>query len=226
MLEIHESLVWKKFKKIVLGLIITFALLLSLQIIFFVIIYSKPQTPTPADVIIAFRGRDERIKSAYDLVRHGYASALIISPGDYKDIKAYNNRYLPSLPVENLYESKARTTFENALFSRAIIEANNLQRIILVTSWDHMPRSYLLLRIMLVGSSSVIQTQSVPTGRINGENWYGHTIGWKMVHNEIIETWGSLLEMTSYMFGRNYSEGVSNNIWIGWLRNLLLFQIH
>jgi uncharacterized SAM-binding protein YcdF (DUF218 family) len=72
-----------------------------------------------------------------------------------------------------------RTTFENALYTSTIVKKNIFWSVILVTPWDHMRRSSILLKMMLVGAGTIITPHSVRTGPINLGNWFQYKMGWK-----------------------------------------------
>ncbi len=55
-------------------------------------------------------------------------------------------------------ESRSRTTYENAVYSRAILEAAGIRRVFLVTHARHMPRALWAFRL------SGVETLGAPTG--------------------------------------------------------------
>ncbi len=87
-------------------------------------------------------------------------------------------------------EPYAATTYENAHYVSQIIREHGFDSVILVTSWYHMPRSYLLLRLHLLGSGAKIiscavgQRPSALSGLIKS----------RFVRGEFIKFWGSLAE--------------------------------
>ncbi|XPS85060.1 uncharacterized protein Dvar_30780 [Desulfosarcina variabilis str. Montpellier] len=89
-----------------------------------------------------------------------------------------------------------------------------------------MPRSYLLLNMLLRGSMIDLRINSVATSRIDQNNWYHHAIGWKMIYNEMLETWGSLVEWIKYLNRGDLSDiqpGKSG--FFSGLKDFLLFDI-
>ena len=155
-----------------------------------------------------------------------YAPALVISPADDRRLEAYDRLYRPSRLFAKLSEEKARTTFENALYTANIVKRNGFKSLILITSWDHMPRSYLLLKMMLMGCGTHIYPHAVATGAIDQGNWYRHVLGWKMVYNEMVETWGSLLECVGYRAtGRLPAIAPGKLGLLGRLKSIFLFEI-
>jgi hypothetical protein len=200
--------------------------ILSTQAVFFYYIFTNEKPLEKADLLVAFQGSSDRANEVYKLIDGNYASNLVISPANNQQLKAYESKFSPSQSFGRIVENKARTTFENAVYTQRIIESNNFKSVILVTSWYHMPRSYVLLKTMLIGSHIHIQPHKVDTGTLNHENWYRHIVGWKMVYNEMVELWGSALEYLRYRINGNLSEKVPGRSgFMGWLKQLLLFKI-
>lgn len=95
-------------------------------------------------MVLVFAGAPKRIQAGWDLVRNGAAPKILMSPASPAQ-PAYARQYGPLPPGTLLAESRARTTFENALLTRKILRDHGLRRVILLTSAYHAPRSYLLL---------------------------------------------------------------------------------
>ena len=100
--------------------------------------------------IVDIGGAGDRIIYAAHLYHQGVASNLLLT-GGY--ITWMNERDAPAndmaeilkmldVPEDALwYETESRNTFENALYTRKILEEKGIERIILVTSAMHMPRA-------------------------------------------------------------------------------------
>lgn len=217
---------WKIFRRCLLILTIFLVFLLAAQgVLFLYVLTGSPQLE-PADVIVAFEGRNGRARTAYDLVDRAYAPALVISPANDRKLRAYDRSYRPEKRFEKIIEEKARTTFENAFYTGQILKKNDFKKVILVTSWDHMPRSWLLLKMMLFDSDTHIYPHIVETGELNRENWYRYTIGWKMIYNEMLESWGSLLEFAKYHISGELPANMSEKSGLLFeLKKILLFDI-
>jgi uncharacterized SAM-binding protein YcdF (DUF218 family) len=219
-------LIWKVLKRSFLVGIIGLVLVFTVQGLLFAYLVSGKPKLEPADLIVAFEGRRGRAETAYRLVDRGLAPALVISPANKHKLNVYDLRFKPKRKVEKIIENKARTTFENALYSGRIVEDNHFKTIILVTSWNHMPRSYLLLKLVLIGADTRIQLYPVATGLLNRNNWYRHTLGLKMIYNEILESWGSIAELVVYRYSGKISDRrIGRKGFIRFLRNILLFEI-
>jgi len=101
-----------------------------------------------------------------------------------------------------------------------------MRTVILVTSWDHMPRSYLLLRILTYSTPIQIQRSRVSTGGLDATNWYRSPEGWKRTYNEMMEIWGSLYELAAYrMRGALPQEAPNKSTVASFLRKMLLFKL-
>ena len=152
-----------------------------------------------ADVIVVFQGADSRVGAAYQLIDSNQAPVLIISPATAPQLNAYDRLYCPIKKFNLIIEQNARTTFENALYTAQLINQHRFKSLILVTSWNHMPRSYLLINMLCIGTDTDIRICNVATGHLNQKNWYRYLIGWKMIYNEMLKTWGSLVEWITYL---------------------------
>lgn len=208
-------------------LIIIVAGALITQTLCFAYVLTRSPELAPADVIVVFEGQVGRTQTAYALADQGYAPNVIISPASKQRLKRFDRRFKPKRTFNRIIEDKARTTFENALLTGKLIERNQFGSVILVTQWSHMPRSYLLLKTMLLGANTRIEPCPVPTGKLKQENWYHHTVGWKMVYNEMVEIWGSLIEHIRYKItGELPPDRIGKSSMIRKLKAHLLFKIH
>ena len=201
-------------------------LIAVIQTVYFSTILFGSHRLEKADVIVVFGGREGRTEVAYDLAARAYAPRVIISPATAHQLKQHDRQFQPARPFEKIIEKKARTTFENALYTQRIIRENGFEKVILVTSWNHMPRSCLLLKMCLIGSGTEVLPHTVATRHLNQENFYRQTIGWKMVYNEMVETWGSLVETIVFRFeGESSSKGIGKSEFLVRLKKFLLFDI-
>lgn len=202
------------------------SLVLLLQGLFFILFISREPRLESADLIVVFEGRCDRARKAYALADDNYAPVLVVSPATPGKLEKYDRWFKPKSKVDRIIEKNARTTFENALYSGRIVKNNHFSEVILVTSWDHMPRSYLLLKIELLNTDIRINPYPVATGKLNRGNWYRHPAGWKMIYNEMIEIWGSLIELAKYRTTGRLSEiEIGKTGFMNRIKNVLLFKI-
>ncbi len=117
-------------------------------------------TPVHADAIIVLSGDREpdymRTRKAVELYRRGFARYIIFtgygSGGDSGEFlsKIAARHRIPRSAI--IIEPDARTTYENFLFSRPIIERRGFTSIIIVTSPYHQLRAYLVAKKVFAGT--------------------------------------------------------------------------
>lgn len=194
------------------------------EAVYFYHIISKSNTIEKTDIIVVFAGEPERIKAGYKLASSGYAHLLVISPADTKKLKTYDEKNGLPKDVRHLVEDKARTTFENAVYTKKIISEQKFDSVILVTSLYHMPRSYFLLRMVLAGSNVRVQTYGVDTCLSSGEAAH-HRIA-KRLYNEMAKFWASNVELLSYkMRGGLPEQNIRDSGVIKWLKSVVLLNV-
>ena len=210
----------------IIGFLLTSSILILGQAIVFICILSNRLPLEHADSIVVFQGSRERVSKAYELAAGGVATQLIVSPATRRQLKNYERIYNSGKKIDALIEDKARTTFENALFTSRILKNEQFGSTILVSSWNHMPRSCLLLKLMLKGSDIRILPYPVATGKLNAGNWYRTKVGWKMVYNELIESWGSVVEWVRFVIrGAVPNTQPGKTAFFSRLKRWLLFDI-
>lgn len=198
-LRMQNASITSRIKKWIIPCVVVIPILcFTLGAAYFLHMVSKPYRTEASDVIVVFRGREAGTRAAYQLVEKGLAPALIVSPATSRQLALFDRNYDAVDKINHVQEANARTTFENALYTSKLIQDHGYRKGILVTSWDHMPRSYLLLKVMLRGTKCQVTPYMVGTAKINATNWFRHRMGWKMAYNELVETWGSLIELVLY----------------------------
>ena len=139
-------------------------------------------------------------------MRNGHSKHLIISPAKPAALVKYDKKYGWKKSSEHIYETKARTTFENAVYVKRLIEKHQFKSVLLVTSTWHMPRSYLLLKSQLLFSGVKIYrvgSDCAPNGRAS---WWGPPKIRKLVYGEFAQLWGSVGEYFLYLLKGKLSE--------------------
>jgi uncharacterized SAM-binding protein YcdF (DUF218 family) len=100
--------------------------------------------------MVEVNGAGDRVLHALRLYRLGVAPKILVTGGnldwsaesrspaqDMADLLTFLG-----VPEQDIWlEGESRNTYENALYSQEILQAKGIQRIILVTSAQHMPRS-------------------------------------------------------------------------------------
>jgi len=100
---------------------------------------------------VEINGAGDRLLTAARLYHQGKASHILLSGGyiDWFDSRTSSPAFemkeilkALGIPEEALWlETESQNTYENALYTRQILEQKNIKKIILVTSAMHMPRS-------------------------------------------------------------------------------------
>lgn len=176
---------------------------------------------------MVFMGGAGRAEHGYKLANSGFTKNLTFSPANPEKIRFLEDQFgVLDLGTSLVIEAKARTTFENALYIKEIVNNNGFASIILVTSFHHMPRSHFLLRTMLLGSDVKIIPILVPTETTNETNWFQESMGRKLIANELIKFWGSLFEVGMYAVTGDVPQTSHKEMKvIKFLRSKLLFKI-
>jgi hypothetical protein len=115
--------------------------------------------------------------------------------------------------------------FSPSLTPRAGFEGNALVagEVQGLESIDLARGSYL---VVLLGSGAAVQPLMTATGRLDAGNWRRHSTGWKMVSNEMIEFWGSMVELMTYVLSGELPEKTPGKSSLsGRLKQLLLFDV-
>ncbi|NLZ18315.1 MAG: YdcF family protein [Desulfobulbaceae bacterium] len=198
-------------------------LLLAEAAFFSYILLRVEPVPEKSGAIVVFLGDARRIEAGVDLLKKGNAPQLILSPTPQHVV-----RRLPAeLAQQLIKEDKARTTFENALYTSRLARSHNIHSLVLVTSDYHMPRSYFLLQALLLGQNTSIYRYPVQSGRTNSSVFPPRsTRDAKILYNEMVELWGSLGEWLAYSIkGDVPAKNAPPNKYLRMLRQALLFDV-
>lgn len=163
-----------------------------LELFIYIAILRRPPRPEPGekfDLIAVFGGDPARAQLAIQQCQVGRAGALVISDTSSSDLENYFHSYGFPGEAKVFLEPYARTTDENARMVSKIIRAQGFKRVLLVTSWYHQPRSYLLLRMSLLGTevyTRMLSTEDPPSD-------FYRTPEFRL---ELVKFWGSLARWT------------------------------
>lgn len=179
--------------------------------------------PKRSGTIVVFLGDAHRIEAGIDLLNRGHASRLILSPTP----KRFLQRQIATVGQAMIPEEKARTTFENALFTSRLVRSHGIHSLVLVTSDYHMPRSYFLLKALLLGQDVTVYRYPVQSGKTQQPVFPPRSKrDAKIVYNEIVELWGSLGEWAAYSLrGDVPAKDAPANKYLQMLRQALLFDV-
>jgi len=196
----------KKKLRYLLIVIVLVALVFLAQVIFFIYILSDSCQYSPTDAIVVFAGTPSRIEKGYELTHNRYSKHLIISPAKPAALVKYDKKYGWREGFKHIYETKARTTFENAVYVKRLIEKHQFKSVLLVTSTWHLPRSYLLLKTQLLFSGVKIYRVGSDCASNGRPFWWGSPKIRKLVYGEFAQLWGSAGEYFLYLLKGKLSE--------------------
>jgi hypothetical protein len=200
--------------------------LLLVEAAFFYSVLTTGQVIEPADVVVVFHGAPDRNKKGYQLVNEGMAPWLMVSPATRTTRDKYDQKYARVGAWQHLVEDRADTTFQNALLAGRLIRAHRLKTVILVTDAWHMPRSYFLLKMMLIGSKARILRCNADSESLPKSPCRWSVRQCKLIYNETVEFWGSMTEMAAYFFRRDLPEkSLKATGVVNFLRKALLFEV-
>ena len=215
----------KRFFRVFVVVLIIAVVCLLTEALYFGFLLGKDDSHQAANAVFILNGAPERIKQGYELAAGSNASIVVISPADDSRIKTYEKRY-GSLKAAYILENSARTTFENAYLISRIISEHHLRSITLVTSDYHMPRSYLLLRLMLLGKDVTVQRFAAKSPFSAGGSWLWSEKALKITYNEMIKLWGSLGEWVFCIIAdRLPAKPPKEFPIIRWMKKQLLFKV-
>lgn len=132
----------------------------------------------PADAIVVVSGDGDRMKHAIDLYKQGLAPKLILSGASSDGLTS--NALAMHLEASAagiqdeavIMEEKARNTFENALYTKEIIQNQGMRSIILVSSPYHQRRVYETFRSVFKKSNIKLQNSPSVYSDWNSHNWW------------------------------------------------------
>ena len=134
-----------------------------------------------ADAIIVLGGElnGERTRKGAELYRKGVAPKLMLSDGTKMSWRTtaiqemYDLAVLEGVPGSSiLKEERSRSTYENALFTRELMERQGLRSAVVVTSDWHMKRSAFVFERVYRGSGIELHYCGAPDDRSDFEEWW------------------------------------------------------
>ncbi|WKZ31653.1 MAG: YdcF family protein [Thermodesulfobacteriota bacterium] len=158
---------------ILIAAIAAFSVVISLFLDFVDDTRAYRQAGTGADAIVVLTGGRGRTAEGLSLLRQGKGAVLILS-GVHADadldsiyLNQVNLVERPSIVLEKF----SKSTYENALEVRRIMEERGFKSMVLITSGYHIKRAhYTFARIM---PDVRIEPYSVSTANFEIESWYG-----------------------------------------------------
>jgi len=149
--------------------------------------------PAPAEVLVVLSGdRGERLEYAFRLYQEGLADRLLLSGGPlYADLTEADllRRHALMLGVPEykiIMEPRATNTYQNALYSREMMEYYGLDSAIVISSPYHMRRVRALFDEVYRGSDIRLVYLPVEDSWFDPERWWESAAGRRVVLAEYL----------------------------------------
>lgn len=140
------------------------------------------ETMKKSDVIIVLGGeiKGERTKRAVELYNRGLADKLLFSDGTDLSWRTKAVDEMVALALELgvsqkdiLKETYSRSTYENAVYSKKVMQEHNYQSAIVVTTDWHSKRSNFIFDKVFEGSNIKLTYANAPDDRIDSlKDWW------------------------------------------------------
>lgn len=139
------------------------------------------EPPVKSDVIIILGGDMGRVEKGAELFQAGWANQIIVSNGGAHPehtstkyaIAMMNQAHELGVPMDRLIpDFQATSTYENALYTREIMEKQNLSSAIVVSSTYHMRRVQYSFNKVFEDSPIKLTYSASPKPGFDPESWW------------------------------------------------------
>lgn len=129
------------------------------------------QPPRKSDVIIVLSGDPARTQMGIELYRMGYAPYLLFTSSDSSMEARAVGQGVPARAI--ILEERADSTYENALYSKTLMEQHGLHSALVVSSDYHMLRARLTFLSIFKNTGVALTLTSIRDPRFDaGGNWW------------------------------------------------------
>ncbi len=142
------------------------------------VLANPPTRPAEAALILGSRAYLDdapnpclvgRVEAGFDLARHGMASTLVMSGGTDREDGRVEAETMRSIALENgfegrvLLESQSRSTRENFMLSRPLLQSAGIKSVIVVTEPYHLWRAKKLVQATAFDRDFDVQLKAAPS---------------------------------------------------------------
>lgn len=181
------------------GILLIIALLVFVFFAGRLLVLDEP--PRKADVIVVLGGDSgERVRQASSLYRTGYAPYMIVSGGQlYGDITQAgvmkDHAVALGVPSDKIIlENHAESTYDNAAFSRRIMENHGFSSALVVSSNYHMKRVKFIFQKAFKNSGITLTYCAAREPRFNPDRWWASNKSTMFTITEYIKFAGYALD--------------------------------
>ncbi len=160
------------------------------------------QAPRGSDVIVVLAGGSEnRVKLGIELFKQGFGANMLFSGKTpiARNITAAESMAVQSersgVPKEKIVlEDKSTSTYENAIFTKQLLEISNYKSAIIVTSNYHMRRTMLVFNKAFKDTDIKLTYCASEDKSFKPNGWYTDNYSSDLVFSEYIKTVGYWVE--------------------------------
>lgn len=166
------------------------------------------EEPVVADIIIVPEGGgEERARTSAGLLHNGFSKSGKIMVSPLTDLNAPFYQQNNVSPAQILPENKADSTYENAVNTLALMEANHFTSAIIVSSDYHMLRTKLIYDrvnrkyqydLTYVAAYQLVEGELVPWYKVP-QSTEGLPYSTRFFQSEFLKYWGYLLGLYHFM---------------------------
>ncbi|QQD85647.1 YdcF family protein [Jeotgalicoccus sp. ATCC 8456] len=154
-------------------------------------IHNDSEKPEDSDVIVVLGGGDQgRMKRAADLYESSYAEKVIVTPvGDRYNTEELTNiaRHYGIEEEDIIVDSESTSTYTNAQRTIEIMDENDFELAMIVTSDYHVKRAKIIFDRLNDGSKSFTY---IAAGNLEGDIWIDREDAIRHWLSESIKVWG------------------------------------
>ena len=184
--------------KIVVGMLVVMCVFLAAEVIYFYFILSKNYSPEKSGCIFILPEAKERIIEGTRLAREGFAPNFTIIGQDSPKLRAWAEKFGIQGSINQIISGKSRSTFEDTLNIAKITKEHGFGSILIVTSTYHLPRTSFLLRTLIANPSFMVNLYGISSDSVSALDQKQSPSDRKMIFNEMIKFWGSVVELCVY----------------------------
>lgn len=120
--------------------------------------------PGRVDAVVVLTGGKGRVEEGLRLLRAGVTDTLILSGvnGAATVDSIYMGRVDKALGERIILEKVSKSTYENAVETRRIVEIKGVKSVLLITSWYHLKRAENIFRAVMPKAVSITARAAVP----------------------------------------------------------------
>ncbi|UOF88973.1 YdcF family protein [Fodinisporobacter ferrooxydans] len=185
----------KRYYAVVLTAIISIMIVIALVARFAGTFLYLNQQPIRSDAIIVLSGGAERVAKGVRLYREGYSRYIILSNAfDTKPVKPIDQIKQYNIPKKSvILETKAQSTYENALFTEKLVKEHHFTSVIVVSSNYHMRRVAFNFGKVYSGTGIRLTYCASNDPRFHPHRWWANSFSLITTLDEYIKLAGNAL---------------------------------